>query len=167
MKIYFIYLLLCTCFLFACTPESTPSVGILDVEEINEAAVTTFDSLKAQEYGADAYGMRKYVIAFLKSGPNRDLPKAEADSLQAAHMANIGKMSDEGKLAIAGPFFEDVDLQGIYIFAVESLEEAQALTNSDPAIQAGTLVMELKEWYGSAALMAVSDIHGTLAKESF
>ena len=55
-------------------------------------------------------------------------------------------------------------MRGIYIFNVESIEEAQKLTNSDPAIQAGILVMELKEWYGTAALMAVNDIHETISK---
>jgi uncharacterized protein YciI len=79
-------------------------------------------------------------------------------------MKNIGAMADAGKLVMAGPFFDNGDLRGLYFFNVESLEEAEALTNSDPAIQAGSLEMELKEWYGSAALMAMGDIHKTLAK---
>lgn len=123
-----------------------------------------YDSLKAQEYGADDYGMRKYVIAFLKQGPNRDLSPEKANELQAAHMKNIRVMAEAGKLAMAGPFYGEGELRGLYFFNVESLEEAQALTKSDPAVQAGSLVLELKEWYGSAALMAVGDIHKTLAK---
>jgi len=111
-----------------------------------------FDSLAAKNYGADEYGMKKYVIAFLKKGPNRDLDSAKANELQMAHLKNIGRMADEGKLALAGPFFGDGALRGIYIFNVESIEEAQKLTNSDPAIQAGSLVMELKEWYGNCCL---------------
>lgn len=47
---------------------------------------------------------------------------------------------------------------------VETVEEAEALTNTDPAIKAGSLVMELLPWYGSAALMKVNDIHGQIAK---
>ena len=124
-----------------------------------------FDSLTAKKYGADEYGMKKYVIAFLKKGPNRDLDSAKANELQMAHLKNIGRMADEGKLALAGPFFEGGLLRGIYIFNVESMEEAQKLTNSDPAIQAGSLVMELKEWYGTAALMAVNDIHKTISRQ--
>jgi len=123
-----------------------------------------FDSLAAKNYGADEYGMKKYVIAFLKKGPNRDLDSARANELQMAHMKNIERMADEGKLVLAGPFFGGGALRGIYIFNVESIEEAQKLTNSDPAIQAGILVMELKEWYGTAALMAVNDIHETISK---
>ena len=65
------------------------------------------------------------------------------------------------------PFYgNDDDLKGIYIFNVETIEEAEALTNSDPAIKAGSLRMELKKWYGSAALLEVNQIHKTLTKKS-
>jgi len=128
---------------------------------------SSFDSLKAAEFGADDYGMRKYVIAFLKRGPNRDLPADQAAELQRAHLENIGKMADAGKLALAGPFFGNGDLRGLYFFNVESLEEAEELTRTDPAIQAGSLELELMEWYGSAALMAVNDIHTSIAKTPF
>ena len=125
----------------------------------------SYDSLKAAEYGADEYGMKKYVMAFLKRGPNRDLDSAEAANLQMAHLENIGKMAEAGKLVLAGPFFGDGDIRGIYIFNVKSLGEAEELTNTDPAIQAGSLVMDLREWYGSAGLMAVNNIHKTLARQ--
>ena len=52
----------------------------------------------------------------------------------------------------------------IYVFNVETVEEAQALVETDPAIQAGSLVMELRPWYGSAALVGVNDVHKTLSK---
>jgi len=128
---------------------------------------SNYDSLKATEYGADDYGMRKYVIAFLSRGPNRDFSPEKASELQAAHLKNIRKMADAGKLALAGPFLGNDDLRGLYFFNVGSIEEAEALTKSDPAIQAGSLVMVLKEWYGSAALLEVNQIHNTLAKINF
>lgn len=143
----------------ACSPNKSESTTSDPEVEI------TYDSIKAATYGADDYGMRKYVMAFLSRGPNRgQIDSLQAIELQTAHLQNIGRLADEGKLAIAGPFFGDQDLRGIYIFNVESIEEAEALTNSDPAIKAGSLSMELLEWYGSAALMAVNDIHGTLSK---
>ncbi len=124
-----------------------------------------YDAEKAAKYGADDIGMKKYVLAFLKKGPNRDRSEEEAAELQKAHLANIDRMAEEGKLMIAGPFLDDQDIRGIYIFNVETVEEAEALTNTDPAIKAGSLVMELRPWYGSAALMEVNDIHKTLAKQ--
>ena len=126
----------------------------------------TYDSVKAIEFGADDYGMKKYVMAFLKRGTNQSLSKDSANALQMAHLKNIDLMAEQGKLVLAGPFFGDQDLRGIYIFNVATLEEAEILTNSDPAIEAGVLHMELMEWYGSAALMGVNDVHLTLAKKS-
>lgn len=126
-----------------------------------------YDAALAEKYGADDYGMRQYVIAFLKSGPNRDRSPEEAQKLQAAHMANIGRLAEEGKLQLAGPFMGDGDLRGIYIFNVTTVEEARALTETDPAIQAGSLVMELHPWYGSAAVMAIPELHERLQKVSF
>ena len=161
-------ILLLTLFSFiACSPKEkteTEQTATRQQTLIEETAETGFDSIMAQKVGADQYGMRKYVMAFLKKGPNRNLDSAKAAELQAAHMANIGKMAEAGKLALAGPFFGNGELRGIYIFAVESLEEAEELTNSDPAIKEGSLIMELKEWYGSAALMQVNIIHKRISK---
>lgn len=125
-----------------------------------------YDSTLAAKYGADDYGMRKYIMAFLYAGPNRDHSPEESAKLQKAHLENIGKMADDGTLAVAGPFFGSGELRGIYIFAVNSIEEAENLTNTDPAIQAGSLKMELKEWYGSAALMALKDIYPKITRQS-
>jgi len=138
---------------------------------------TAFDAELAAELGADDYGMRRYVMAFLKAGPNRDRAPEEARALQRAHLDNIRRMAEEGKLVLAGPFMDDGDdghdddddghdIRGIYVFAVDSVEEAEALTATDPAVQAGSLVMELHPWYGSAALMKVNDIHAAIARTS-
>jgi len=126
---------------------------------------STFDSLTAARYGADQYGMKKYVFAVLKRGPNREQDSVKSAELQKAHLENVIRLAEEGKLVLSGPFFDDGDSRGIYIFNVESIEEAERLTNTDPAIQAGSLVMELREWYGTAALVSVYDKHKTLTKK--
>ncbi len=71
--------------------------------------------------------MHQYVMALLKRGPNRDRSEEEAIKLQAAHMENIGRLADAGKLVLAGPFLKEGDLRGIYIFDVKTEEEAKAL----------------------------------------
>lgn len=149
---------------FACTPTSTPEQ--VDEQQNKEEGLTTdYDARLAEELGADDYGMKQYVMAFLKSGPNRSQDSLEAAQLQRAHMENIGRMAKEGKLILAGPFIDGGDIRGIYVFDVRTIEEAEALTATDPAIQAGRLEMELHPWYGSAALMKVSEWHERLAKE--
>jgi uncharacterized protein YciI len=137
----------------------------LVAQEDAASAYMSYDSITATKLGADEYGMRKYVMAFLKAGPNRDRSPEESATLQKAHMENIGRLAEAGKLVLAGPFLDNGELRGIYIFNVETIEEAEALTNTDPAVMAGSLVMELKPWYGSAALMMVNEIHGTLSKK--
>ena len=149
--------------LIACGPQQVAESEAAPAA--TTSTVSSYDSLTAAKYGADDYGMKKYVMAFLKRGPNQQIDSAQAVALQAAHMENIVRMAEAGKLAIAGPFFGDGELRGIYIFNVETIAEAEALTQSDPAIQAGSLEMELLEWYGSAALMAVNELHQTLAKQ--
>jgi uncharacterized protein len=124
-----------------------------------------FDQALATELNADDYGMKHYVMAFLKKGPNQNQSEEEVKRLQRAHMDNIGKLAEQRKLVVAGPFMDDTDLRGVYIFDVETVEEAEALTKTDPAIQAGRLVMELHPWYGSAALIRTAEIHKTISKK--
>ncbi len=50
-------------------------------------------------------------------------------------------------------------MRGLYVFAVSTVDEARALTETDPAIQAGRLKMVLHPWYGTAALGLVHDLH--------
>lgn len=140
------------------TPPATP-------DQVAEGP-DGFDGALASRLGADDYGMAQYVMAFLKAGPNRGQSEEEAQKLQRAHLDNIARMAKEGTLVVAGPFMDDGDVRGIYIFDVASVEEAKALTETDPAIQAGRLTMELRPWYGSAALRDVGRIHDAISKEN-
>ncbi|MBN7812819.1 hypothetical protein J0A68_17825 [Algoriphagus sp. H41] len=131
-------------------------------------AQSEYDEALAAKVGADEYGMKKYVMAFLLRGDRvAEYSPEKRQEIQGAHMANIGKMAEMGKLVVAGPFFGNEDLRGIYIFDVQTIEEAKALTETDPAIQAGVLKMDLKEWYGSAALVLLSDLYPKVTKKSF
>lgn len=139
--------------------------GLAAVSPVN-AQSEGYDAALAAELGADDYGMRRYVMAFLKRGPNRPEDPEQAAALQRAHMANIVRLAEEGVLVMAGPFLDNGELRGIYVFAVDTLEEAEALTATDPAVQAGSLVMELHPWYGSAALMQMSELHARISRSS-
>ncbi len=145
--------------LFGCTTKKN-AISTSDIS-------AEYDPNLAAELGADEYGMKSYVMAFLKRGPNRTTDKAKAAELQTAHLDNIGRLAEAGKLVVAGPFMDDGDIRGIYIFDVASVEEAKALTETDPAIQAGSLIMELHPWYGSAGLKKIPDLHKKVAKTSF
>jgi uncharacterized protein YciI len=125
----------------------------------------SYNAELAHQLGADDYGMKKYVMAFLKRGPTK-LSGEEAEQLQNAHLKNIIRLADEGKLVVAGPFRDDGEVRGIFILNAETVEEAKKLTESDPAVQRGTLQFELRPWYGSAALLEVNRLHKTIEKKS-
>ena len=88
-----------------------------------------------------------YYLGFLKRGPKfspEDTP--ERARIQEAHLKNIGRLHEMGKLVVAGPFLEDNDYRGIFVFKTATMDEANELTNTDPAVQAGRLRIELHEW---------------------
>lgn len=127
---------------------------------------TKFDEKLAKSLNADEYGMKKYVFCLLKSGSNTTASKEESKKLFEGHMENIGKLAKEGKLVVAGPFMKnDRNYRGIYIFNVETIEEAKALVATDPAIKANLLEAELTPWYSSAALQETLKIHDKIAKK--
>jgi len=85
-------------------------------------------------------------LAFLVRGEKwtpEQTPQTE--EIQKGHMANILRLAEMKKLVVAGPFGDDGTLRGIFIFRVESLDEARKLTLSDPAVQAGRLALDLHE----------------------
>lgn len=105
---------------------------------------------KASDAGPGGYEMTTYYVGFLYRGPKWTPEQTpETRKLQEAHMANIVRMGAEGKLVIAGPFTDDGTLRGLYVFRVASAEEARALVESDPAVQAGRLRFELHPWYAA------------------
>jgi len=100
--------------------------------------------------GDTTYTMKRYVMVLLKRGEKAaEFSEAELVDLQAAHMENIGKMDATGKLMVAGPFGDDTDLRGIFILDVESIDEAKALVEIDPMIEAGRLTAEYHPWWGA------------------
>jgi uncharacterized protein YciI len=131
------------------------------------ATAEGYDEVLAKKLGADQYGMKSYVFVLLKTGPNANLPKAELEKLFKGHMANIGRLADEGKLVLGGPFSKNADhLEGIFIFNVAKVEDATALLKTDPAVAAGALAYEAYGWYGSAALQETVAIHKRIMKAS-
>lgn len=131
-------------------------------------ANSKYDAELAKKVGADEYGMRKYVIAFLKTGPKDAEVKGDArTALFKAHLENINRLASEGKLAIAGPFADpEKKFRGLFIFAVPTVEEAKALAETDPTVKAGVLVVEYVPWYGSASLMLTNEFHDKVSKKS-
>ena len=93
--------------------------------------------------------IRQYWFVMLVKGPSRSQDSVTAAKLQDGHMANMQKMHADGKLKVAGPFGDDGDWRGIFIFDCETKEEVLKLLAQDPAIAAGRLAYEIHPWYTS------------------
>ncbi len=92
-------------------------------------------------------GMEIYYLRLLKRGPlwtPEETP--EVEQLQMAHLAYGHKLRESGKLILNGPVLDNGELRGVGIFRVSSLEEAHALSNADPSVQAGRLASEIHPW---------------------
>ncbi len=113
-----------------------------------------YDQSLAEKLGGDEYGMKSYFLVMLKTGGNTTTDKELINESFGAHMANINRLVEEGKLIVAGPLGKnDQQYRGIFIFTgLESTEEAEEILQTDLAIQNGFLDYELFTWYGSAAL---------------
>src|SRR4029079_3609306 len=60
-----------------------------------------FDPELAKKLGADERGMKMYVLCILKTGPkDAEIQGDERKKIFAGHFENIGKLADEGKLAV-------------------------------------------------------------------
>lgn len=142
------------------------STGVLG-EDSSPTPAAEYDAALAQQTGADDYGMRKYVLVILKTGPNKIPAGPERDEMFKGHFANMNRLTEAGVLAVAGPLDGVDGWRGLFILAVDTIEAAQQHVATDPVIVKGEMVAEYHSHYDSAALMLLNDLHKKVAKKQF
>ena len=90
--------------------------------------------------------LKPYFFVILKKGHNRDQDSATAAQIQKGHIDNINKLAAAGKLNVAGPFLDEGDMRGIFIFDSGNEEEVKSFVENDPAVKAGRLIYEIHPW---------------------
>jgi uncharacterized protein len=96
---------------------------------------------------APKFEMVTYYFGLLTRGPNAGTGSVEErEKIQAAHLANIKRLHDAGKILVAGPFADNGEWRGLFIYKCASLEEAKELAATDPAVAAGRLKIEIHPW---------------------
>jgi len=94
--------------------------------------------------------MEKYYVVLLKRPTNAPkLDDAALEALQKQHLGHLQALYEAGKIVLAGPFDEQRDeaLRGMCLYRVASLDEARTLAESDPAVKARRLVVEVFAWW--------------------
>ena len=92
-------------------------------------------------------GMKTYWLVFLLKGPNRTHDSAASAQIQQAHIANIGRLHEAGKIVMAGPMGYDKDLRGIFIMDCTDSAEAASYIKTDSAVLTGRLRFEIHPWW--------------------
>jgi uncharacterized protein len=112
----------------------------------------TYDDAQAwKDVNEHFPSMTIYYIYILRKGPiwtAEETPELEA--LQAAHLANMRRLADLGKIVINGPLLDSFEtsgeLRGIGVFKTSTFDEAESLISTDPMVKAGHLAFELHTW---------------------
>jgi uncharacterized protein len=104
-----------------------------------------FAAVNAQEK-KEGEELKAYYLVILKKGPNRNQDSITAARIQKEHLENINRLAETGKLNIAGPFLDDGDMRGIFIFDSGNEQEVRSMVDSDPAVKAGRLTYEVHPW---------------------
>jgi uncharacterized protein YciI len=81
---------------------------------------------------------------------------AELDRIQGEHLAFYASMREAGHVVTNGPVLEQPDdaLRGLSFYRVGSLDQARLLAETDPAVQAGRLEVEVMTWLCAPGTMA-------------
>lgn len=100
---------------------------------------------------AEAMGMTVYYIFLLRKGPAWSSDEtSEIEELQKAHLANMTRLAEMGKLVVNGPLLDSFvvsgEIRGVGVLKTNSLAEAQELISTDPMVKVDRLIFELHAW---------------------
>jgi uncharacterized protein YciI len=88
-----------------------------------------------------------YYVGLITKGSHFDAYNREdREKIQKAHLANLDRLAQLGKILVAGPCPDNGEWRGIYIFKCASIEEAKQFAASDPEVQTGRLKIEIHPW---------------------
>lgn len=97
-----------------------------------------------------------YTLVLIKTGPKSgQLSKEENAAAFAGHFANMGRLANERRLLVAGPYGEsrhDANLRGIFVLASSKRDEARSWAETDPTTQAGVFALEFHDLATDAPL---------------
>ena len=103
-------------------------------------------SLSAPAQDAEKPEMKTYTFVMLKRGPKVDQDSVTTAQIQKEHMSYINVLAESGDLNVAGPFLDDGNWRGIFIFNTGDIEKVKKLVDQDPAVKAGRLIYEAHPW---------------------
>jgi len=104
---------------------------------------------------AEPPGFEQYTLVLMKNGDKWNPDGPEFIDVMKQHHAFMKLITDEGNLAIAGPFplANAGELRGVAIFRVGT-EQTAKLVQDDPIVKAGLLKPEIHPWGTGKGVLA-------------
>lgn len=101
------------------------------------------------------HGMEQYTLVLLKNGEKWNPSAPGFMEAMKQHHALVIEMTEQGKIAVAGPFplSSPGELRGVTVFRV-GVEETAKLLQDDPIVKAGLLKPEIHPWITGKGVLA-------------
>jgi uncharacterized protein YciI len=118
----------------------------------------------------------QHTVVLLVTNPDApQLDEERAAALQDAHLAFLADLHDAGHLLAVGPLADPAgELRGLSLMNVGA-DEARALAERDPAVEAGVYLLRIIPWSVPAGAMhftptflprSLADVLGTQSAQS-
>ncbi len=104
---------------------------------------------------AEPAGMEQYTLVLMKRAEHWNPEAPEFMEVIKRHHAFVRQMTEEGSIAVAGPFplSEAGEVRGVVIYRVGQ-EQTAKLAQEDPVVKAGILKPELHPWATGKGVLA-------------
>jgi uncharacterized protein YciI len=97
--------------------------------------------------------LEKYSLLLVHQGDKWDPKSPVPQDVLKQHLAYLMGLMQQGQLALAGPFRDDGELKGIFIYSVP-MDEAMKLEAEDPMVKNGFFKIEGHSWATAKGVLA-------------
>jgi uncharacterized protein YciI len=97
--------------------------------------------------------LEKYSLLLVHRGDKWDPKSPVPQDLVKQHLAYLMGLMQQGQLALAGPFHEDGELRGIFIYSAP-MDQAMKLEAEDPMVKNGFFKIEGHPWATAKGVLA-------------
>lgn len=97
--------------------------------------------------------LEKYSLLLVHQGEKWDPKSPVPQDLVKQHLSYLMGLMQQGKLALAGPFRDDGELKGTFIYSVP-MDEAMKLESEDPLVENGFFKIEGHPWATAKGVLA-------------
>ena len=97
--------------------------------------------------------LEKYSLLLVHQGDKWDSKSPVPQDVVKQHLSYLMGLMQQGQLALAGPFHDDGELKGIFIYSVP-MDEAMKLEAEDPMVKNGFFKIEGHPWATAKGVLA-------------